>query len=187
MVGAKVFEIASSVVDALPLGSKDTARLDLAQLKTSQGVLGQLRKLLIRNKWLDAMLGEKIGKAQKNRQWTSDFNQSDSEWMLDLEMQGRLQSHGFDFGQLLRASASPHSESIASDVSYHSPVPAQNQLSPVAHGPPFGHHSQNWGQQRQLGQQIQGQDAMWDAALQQSPVTGFSMTQDPSNQLQGFH
>ena len=130
------------------------------------------------------MLGEKIAKAEENQQWTSDFNQSDSAWMLDPEMQGRLQSHGFDCSQPLRASASPHSESITSDLSYRSSVPTQNQLSPVANGSPFSHHSQNWAQQRQLGQD---QNAMWDAALQPSPVASFSMTQDLFNQLQGFH
>ena len=152
----------------------------------SRDVLGQLRKL-IRNKKLDAMLGEKIEKAEQNQQWTFDFSHGDSSRTIDPDMQLQLQSHGFNFSQPLRASASPHSGSIKSDASYHSPVPAQNQLRPAANRSPFHHQSENWAQPQQLSQQTQGQNVMWDSALQPSAGPGFNMTQDLFNQLQGFN
>jgi hypothetical protein len=174
------------VVDALLLGSTTTQAPDPMQLQMSRDVLGQLRKL-IRNKRLDAMLGEKIERAEQNQQWTFDFSHGDSSRTIDPDMQLQLQSHGFDFSQPLRASASPHSGSITSDASYHSPVPGQNQLRPAANRSPFHHQPENWAQPQQVSQQTQGQNIMWDSALQPSPGPGFNMTQDLFNQLQGFN
>jgi hypothetical protein len=174
------------VVDALLLGSTTTQAPDPIQLQISRDVLGQLRKL-IRNKKLDAMLGEKIERAEQNQQWTFDFSHGDSSRTIDPDMQLQLQSHGFDFSQPLRASASPHSGSITSEASYHSPVPGQNQLRPAANRSPFHHQPENWAQPQQVSQQTQGQNVMWDSALQPSPVPGFNMTQDLFNQLQGFN
>jgi hypothetical protein len=171
------------VVDALLLGSTAAEVLDPIQLQMTRDVLSQLRNLLIRNKRLDAMLGEKIAKGEQNQQWTFDFGLVDPAQTMDLDTQQQLQSHGFDFSQPLRASASPHSDSIASDISYHSPIPAQNQLNPVASRSPFRHQSEIRAQQ-QLGQQLQGRNAMWGSALQPSLGPGFSMTQDL---FQGFH
>lgn len=159
---------------------------DPIQSQISRDVLGQLRKL-IRNKKLNAMLGEKIEKAEQNKQWTFDFSQSDSSRTTDPDMQLQLQSHGFNFSQPLRASASSHSGSITSDASYHSPVPAHNQLSSAANRPPFHHQSENWAQPQQLSQQTQGQNVMWDSALQPIPGPGFNMSQELFNQLQGFN
>jgi len=131
------------------------------------------------------MLGEKIEKAQQNQKWTFDFSHGDSSRTIDPDMQLQLQSHGFDFSQPLGASASPHSGSITSDASYHSA--AQNQLRPAANRSPFFHQSENWAQPQQVSQQIQGQNIMWDSALQSSPGPGFNMTQELFNQLQGFN
>jgi hypothetical protein len=131
------------------------------------------------------MLGEKIAKAEQNQQWTFDFSQADPAQVMDPDMQQQLQSHGFDFSQPLRASASPHSESIASDASYNSPVPAQTHLAEVASRSPFHYQSENWAQQHNVGQE--GQNPIWDSALQPSSGHGFSMNQDLFNQLQGFH
>ena len=141
----------------------------------------------MRNKKLDAMLGEKMAKAEQNQHWTFDFSQGDSSQTMDPETQQQLQSHGFDFSQPLPTSASPHSESVTSDVSYHSPAPAQNPSTLVASQSPFRHQSENWAQQQLLTRQAQGQTAIWDSALQQSPGPGFNMSQDLFNQLQGFH
>jgi hypothetical protein len=132
------------------------------------------------------MLSEKIAKAERNQQWTFDFSQADPAQVMDPDTQQQLRSHGFAFSQPLRASASPHSESIASDVSYHSPVPAQNHLDQVASRSPFHYQSENWAQQQQLRQQAQGQNPIWDSVLQPSSGDGFSMNQELSNQLQGF-
>jgi hypothetical protein len=149
-------------------------------------VLSQLRKL-VRDKKLNTMLGEKIEKAEQSQQWTFNFSQGDSSSLIDPDTQQQLQFHGFDFSHPLRASASQHSSSITSNVSYHSPVPTQNQLGPAANRSPFHHQSENWTQPQQLSQQTQGQDAMWDSALQPSPGPGFNMTQELFNQLQGFN
>jgi hypothetical protein len=161
------------VVDALLLGSTATQALDPIQSQMSRDVLSQLRKL-VRDKKLNAMLGEKIEKAEQTR-------------LIDPDTQEQLQFHGFDFSQSLRSSASPHSSSIASDVSYHPPVPAQNQLGPVANRSPFHHQSENWAHPQQPSQLTQGHNAMWDSVLQPSPGPGFNMTQELFNQLQGFN
>jgi hypothetical protein len=174
------------VVDALLLGSAATQTPDPIQSQMSRDVLSQLRKL-IRNKKLNAMLGEKIEKAEQNQQRAFDFSHGDSSGLIDPDTQQQLQFHGFDFSQPLRASASPHSSSIASDVSYHPPVPVQNQLGPAANRSPFHHQSENWAHPQQPSQQTQGQNTMWDSALQPSPGPGFDMTQELFNQLQGFN
>jgi hypothetical protein len=152
----------------------------------SRDVLSRLRKL-IRNKKLNAMLSEKIEKAEQNQQWTFNFSHGDSSRSIDPDTQQPLQSHGFDFSQPLRASASSHSSSITSDVSYHSPVPAQNRLGQAADGSPFHHPSENWVQPQQLSQHTQGQNAMWDSVLQPRSDSSFDMTRELFNQLQGFN
>jgi hypothetical protein len=174
------------VVDALLLGSTATQAPDPIQSQMGRDVLSQLRKL-VRDKKLNTMLGEKIEKAEQSQQWTFDFSHGDSSRFIDPDTQQQLQFHGFDFSHPLRASASPHSSSITSDVSYHSPVPTQNQLDPAANRSPFNHQSENWAQPQQLSQQTQGQNAMWNSALQPSPGPGFNMTQELFNQLQGFN
>ena len=138
------------------------------------------------------MLSEKIAKAEQNQQWTYDFSQPDLPQTMDSETQRQLQSHGFDFSQPLRASASPNSESIPSDGSYHSPAPVPNQTSPVVALSPFRYQSENWEREQQLTPQAQRQNHMWNSGLQQgpdpqqSPGPGLSITPDLFNQLQGF-
>jgi hypothetical protein len=175
------------VVDAVLLGTTGVEVSGLMQAQVTRDILNRLRKLLIRNKRLDAMLSEKIAKAEQNQQWTFDFSRDDSAQALDLETQQQLQSHGFDLCQPLRTSASPHSDSIASDVSYHSPVPAQSQSSQVASRSSFQHQPERWAQQQQPGQPTEGKNTIWGSALQPSPGPGFGMSQDLFNQLQGFH
>jgi hypothetical protein len=174
------------VVDAVLLGATGVEVSGLTQPQITRDILSRLRKLLIRNKRLDAMLGEKIAKAEQNQQWTLDFNQDDPAQALDLDTQQQLQSHGFDLSQPLRASASPHSDSIASDVSYHSPVPTQNRSNQVTSRSPFQHQPERWAQQQQSGQPAGVKNTIWDSALQPSPGPSFSMVQDLFNQLQGF-
>ena len=152
----------------------------------ARNALGQLRKLIIRNKKLDAILGEKIAKAEQNQQWTYDFSQRDIPQTMDSETQRQLRSHGFDFSQPLRASASPNSDSIPSDGSYHSPAPLPNQTSPVVALSPFRYQSENWEREQQLSLQAQHQNHMLDSGLQQGPGPGLSITPDLFNQLQRF-
>lgn len=160
---------------------------DPMQPKAARDILGQLRKLLIRNKTLQAMLGEKIAKVEQTQQWTFHFSPDDSAEPLDLETQKQLQPHGFDFSHPLPARTSPHSESAVSDVSYHPSVPNESQANQVANRSPLQHPSEKWAQQRQWTQSSLGQNVVWESPLQPNLGSGYSVSQDLFNQLQGFH
>ena len=174
------------MVDALLLRSTSAQVSDRSQPDTTRNILSQLRKLLIRNKKLEAMLSDNIIKAEHNQQWALDFSQGDSSQRTDPETQQQLQRRGFDFGQPLPASISPQSESITTDVSYHSPTPVHNQSSPVANHPPFCYQCESGAQEQQLSQQSQSHNTMWDSRLRHRPGPDSNVTQDLFDQLQEF-
>ena len=124
----KVFEIASSVVDAVVLGVASMSTQDLGPSGTPEDILARLHRLLKRNKHLDSKLRAKIATIQQSQQLLTSLNTgllpgNVAGNVMDLDIEQQLQAHGFDFSEPLRPDASPSEDSLTSD---NSPMPNLN-------------------------------------------------------------
>ncbi len=116
----KVFEIASSVIDATRLAARGSDKLHLdLNLESAREVLAKLQTLLGRNKWLKGNLQEKINRVQ--HLGAVDINASPPQTHEDATMTGsefeQLQLDGFDFSSILGIGDSPGTHSLTSDWS----------------------------------------------------------------------
>ena len=116
----KVFEIASSVVDAIGLAARGREHFNPDQsLESAREVLAKLQMLLGRNKWLKGNLQKKI--TQIEQKTSVDFNASPPSTNEDTMTTGpefeQFQLDGFDFSSILGISDSPGTRSLTSDWS----------------------------------------------------------------------
>lgn len=118
----KVFEIASSVVDAVVLGLMSAPTHEAPYSSTPEDVLAGLQRLLKRNIHLDARLRAKIATIQQSQHLLTDLNTGIligdmAANAMDFDIEKQLHAHGFDFSEPLRPDASPSDESLFSDSS----------------------------------------------------------------------
>ena len=183
----KIFEIASSLVDAVVLGSTVQQESASSAIGRHRDLLTQLQKLLARNQKLSSMLREKIWKSQQNQEsfmHTSHGNQTmtDAEiishpqdWGLQLE----LQTPDFDSNE------SPQEGATVDDRLSPSNLPMNHRL-----GSPQNPFHPTWDPFNQLSadQQAQSQvlTSVWNGVQQPMANSSFSRPQDVFDQLQDF-
>jgi hypothetical protein len=132
----KVFEVASSVVDAVALGLASPPQQPESSI-TPEDILTRLQRLLKRNVHLDARLRLKIAGIQQSLHLLTDLNTgiqgaNIGANAMDFDFEQQLQTYNFNFNEPLRPDASPGEESLLSD---NSPLPnaspgIQHHISP---------------------------------------------------------
>lgn len=188
----KIFEIASSVVDAVVLGVSNNKSQNAGNSGSPEDVLARMQRLLMRNEKLDSMLCTKIATVQQNQHLLIGLNtgplSSSSDVGLqtnamDLDIDQQLQAHGFDFSEPLQVGVSPSEDSLGSE---NSPMPSfssgvQRHLSSSSNGQTPG-----WNRQQAASSQISGQDSMLMWSQPHNLVPGLENIDHTFGHNQGF-
>lgn len=107
------------------LGATDSTQPDHIDHQMARDVLNQLQKLLLKNEKLYKMLNSRVANNQQHRgsgrnPGSFQVVTADSK-LTDLDIEHRLQAHGFDFTDPMVFGQSPDTESLSSDQIGRSP------------------------------------------------------------------